>query len=254
VNEGLAISAEGLGKCYRLSADGASVAGAISRVMRGEWRRRPLRWVLREVSFNVGRGEVVGLVGHNGAGKSTLLKILARVTAPNAGSCRIRGRVGSLLEVGTGFHPDLSGRENITLSGVILGLDRRTVAARSAAIAAFADIGDYLDQPVRSYSSGMFVRLAFAVAAHLDPDVLLVDEALEVGDQVFQERAAARIRALVAEDRSVLVVSHHLVSLRQLCDRVVWLEAGRVRQAGPAAAVIDAYVASCAGADPIALA
>ena len=197
---------------------------------------------LRDVSFDVSPGEVVGIIGRNGAGKSTLLKILARVTTPSAGQARIRGRLGALLEVGTGFHPELTGRENVFLNGAILGMKRAEVARKFDEIIDFAEIHKFVDTPVKRYSSGMYVRLAFAVAAHLEPEILIVDEALAVGDFAFQRKCLGKLQAQAGSGRTVLFVSHNVGAIRMLCSRCLMLEEGSVVMDGPADAVIDKYV------------
>jgi len=197
---------------------------------------------LRDVSFDVARGEVVGIIGRNGAGKSTLLKILARVTTPSAGHAQIRGRLGALLEVGTGFHPELTGRENVYLNGAILGMRRAEVARKFDEIIDFAEIHKFVDTPVKRYSSGMYVRLAFAVAAHLEPDILIVDEALAVGDFAFQRKCLGKLQAQAGSGRTVLFVSHNIGAIRMLCSRCLLLEDGRVVLDGPVDAVIEKYV------------
>src|SRR2546421_12758153 len=194
----------------------------------GEEDRGDEVWALKDVSFQVKRGEVLGIVGRNGAGKSTLLKVLSRITNPTAGRVHLRGRVGSLLEVGTGFHPELTGRENVYLNGAILGMPRREIARKFDEIVAFAEVERFIDTPVKRYSSGMYLRLAFAVAAHLDPDVLLVDEVLSVGDAEFQRKSLGKMREVTGEGRTILFVSHNMAAIRALCDRVILLDAGRV--------------------------
>lgn len=199
--------------------------------------------VLDEISFNIRRGEVVGLIGKNGAGKSTLLKILSRITAPSKGEIRIAGRMSSLLEVGTGFHPELSGRENIFLNGAIMGLTRKQIAARLDEIIAFSGMGGYIDTPVKRYSSGMYVRLAFAVAAHLDPEILVVDEVLAVGDADFQKKALGKMKDVSgSEGRTVIFVSHSMSAVNSLCTRGVLLESGRVKMDGEVRKVVDYYL------------
>ena len=198
-------------------------------------------WALRDVSFEVGQGEVIGIVGRNGAGKSTLLKVLSRITAPTEGRVAIRGLVGSLLEVGTGFHPELSGRENVFLNGAILGMKRRDILRKFDEIVGFAEVERFIDTPVKHYSSGMQMRLAFAVAAHLDPEVLIVDEVLAVGDAAFQQKCLGKVGEVTKSGRTVLLVSHQLNQVRRLCNRVVWLDGGRVRQIGPTAEVVTGY-------------
>lgn len=200
-------------------------------------------WALRDVSFDIRAGEVVGVIGDNGAGKSTLLKILCRITLPTEGRVELTGRVASLLEVGTGFHPELSGRENIYLNGAILGMRRREIDRNLDDIAAFAGVIEFLDTPVKRYSSGMYVRLAFAVAAHLESEILLIDEVLAVGDVAFQRKCIGKMEELsAASGRTLIFVSHNMVAVRNLCSRCIWLESGRVRGIGPAAEVVDEYV------------
>ncbi|MBM3129903.1 MAG: ABC transporter ATP-binding protein [Chloroflexi bacterium] len=199
-------------------------------------------WALKDVSFDVKRGEVVGIIGRNGAGKSTLLKILSRITEPTKGRALIDGRVGSLLEVGTGFHPELTGRENIYLNGAILGMTRREIALKFDEIVAFAEIEKFLDTPVKRYSSGMYVRLAFAVAAHLEPEILLVDEVLAVGDAAFQKKCLGKMGDVAKEGRTVLFVSHNMHAVRNLCSRSILMESGRVEENGNTEAVITRYL------------
>jgi homopolymeric O-antigen transport system ATP-binding protein len=209
-------------------------------------RRGPDRddafWALRDVSFEVAHGEAVGLIGGNGAGKSTLLKLLTRITTPTTGRAMIRGRVGSLLEVGTGFHPDLTGRENVYLNGAILGMRRAEVARKFDEIVAFAEVERFIDTPVKRYSSGMYLRLAFAVAAHLEPEVLLVDEVLAVGDAAFQAKCLGKMGDVTAEGRTVVFVSHNLDAIQRLCPRSVLLESGRVADVGRSDEVVRAYL------------
>jgi lipopolysaccharide transport system ATP-binding protein len=205
-------------------------------------------WALRDVHFDVERGRVVGLIGRNGAGKSTMLKILSRIVEPTTGSIHLRGRVASLLEVGTGFHPELSGRENIYLNGAILGMKRAEIRRKFDEIVAFSEVDKFLDTPVKRYSSGMFVRLAFAVAAHLEPEILIVDEVLAVGDYAFQKKCLGKMRDVASGDgRTVLFVSHNMGALSQLCDDGVLLESGRVTMTGPVETVIKSYMKSGVG-------
>jgi lipopolysaccharide transport system ATP-binding protein len=225
----------------------SSVARAPSRLLSrggaGKERAEPEEfWALRDVSLEVATGSVVGLIGANGAGKSTLLKLLARVTPPSEGRIVLNGRVGSLLEVGTGFHPELTGRENTYLSGAILGMRRREVAWKFDSIVGFAGVEDFVDTPVKRYSSGMYVRLAFAVAAFLEPEILLVDEVLAVGDAEFQRRCLGRMREVVDKGRTIVFVSHNLSAVQRLCEQSVWLEHGRVAAAGPTADVVGSYL------------
>ena len=202
-------------------------------------------WALRNASFEVQRGEVVGLIGRNGAGKSTLLKILSRIVEPTEGIARLHGRVASLLEVGTGFHPELTGRENIYLNGAILGMRKAEIARKFDEIVAFSEVEKFLNTPVKRYSSGMYVRLAFAVAAHLEPEILIVDEVLAVGDHAFQKKCLGKMQDVASTDgRTVLFVSHNMGALAQLCQRGVLLEQGRVTKVGPVRDVIQTYLRS----------
>ena len=200
-------------------------------------------WALRNVSFTVARGESFGLIGHNGAGKSTALKLMTRILEPTSGRVRLRGRVAALLELGSGFHPELSGRDNVFLYGSLMGLSRREMAARLDAIVAFAGMEDFLDLPVKHYSSGMYTRLAFAVATAVDPDILITDEVLAVGDEAFQRKCMDRILRFRHAGKTIIFVSHALDTVRTLCDRAVWLDRGVVRAIGATGEVIDAYLA-----------
>jgi lipopolysaccharide transport system ATP-binding protein len=204
-------------------------------------------WALHDVSFQVDEGEVLGVIGRNGAGKSTLLKILTRITTPTHGRATIRGHVGSLLEVGTGFHPELTGRENVFLNGAVLGMKRREIVSKFSEIVEFAGVESFIDTPVKRYSSGMSVRLAFAVAAHLEPEILLVDEVLAVGDAEFQRRCLGRMEDLSDSGRTVLFVSHQMQAVAQLCDRVIWLEKGMIVGDGPAPEIVARYLQSGLG-------
>src|SRR6266536_1683276 len=200
-------------------------------------------WALRGVSFEVKQGEILGIIGRNGAGKSTLLKILSRVTAPTSGEVRVKGRIASLLEVGTGFHPELTGRENVFLNGAILGMTKAEIRKKIDEIVAFAEIDTYVDTPVKRYSSGMYVRLAFAVAAHLEPEILIVDEVLAVGDASFQKKCLGKMGDVAKEGRTVLFVSHNVASINRLCTRAVWLQNGRVMRSGAPTEIIGNYLA-----------
>lgn len=213
-------------------------------------RSRALRrefWALKDVSFDVPQGAAIGIVGRNGAGKSTLLKVLSQITPPTAGRVTMRGRVASLLEVGTGFHAELTGRENIYLNGAILGMTRREIAQRFDAIVDFAEVSKFLDTPVKRYSSGMYVRLAFAVAAHLEPEILIVDEVLAVGDSGFQKKCLGKMGQVAETGRTVLFVSHNLGAVKNLCTHAVHLDQGRVRSTGSPDAVIREYLDGLAG-------
>ncbi|HVS80701.1 MAG TPA: ABC transporter ATP-binding protein [Pyrinomonadaceae bacterium] len=200
-------------------------------------------WALRDVSFEVEQGEVVGIIGRNGAGKSTLLKILSRITEPTTGRIRLCGRVGSLLEVGTGFHPELTGRENIYLNGAILGMRRDEIMRKFDEIVAFAEIEKFLDTPVKRYSSGMYVRLAFAVAAHLEPEILIVDEVLAVGDSAFQKKCLGKMGDVARAGRTVLFVSHNMAAVRHLCSQALLIDHGKVAERGNTSTVINKYFA-----------
>jgi lipopolysaccharide transport system ATP-binding protein len=217
---------------------------AVSRAGRAPRREQRHLWALREVSFEVAQGEVMGLIGRNGAGKSTLLKILSRITEPTTGRAELYGRVGSLLEVGTGFHPELSGRDNIYLSGAILGMRAAEITRKFNEIVAFAELERFVDTPVKRYSSGMYVRLAFAVAAHLEPEILLVDEVLAVGDAVFQKKCLGKMGEVARHGRTVLFVSHNMASIEALCSSCLLINAGRVEARGKPGNIIARYMAA----------
>src|SRR6185312_3851009 len=199
-------------------------------------------WALQDIDFELERGGTLGIIGHNGAGKSTLLKILSRITPPTTGEARLHGRVGALLEVGTGFHPELTGRENVFLNGAILNMKRTDIQRRFDEIVEFADIGPFIDTPVKRYSSGMQLRLAFSVAAHLEPEILIIDEVLSVGDVAFQQKCLDRMEGVSREGRTVVFISHNLASVRNLCDRGMLLSRGRSRAVGPVSEVIEEYI------------
>jgi lipopolysaccharide transport system ATP-binding protein len=250
------VVAEGIGKRYKLGERepyGALrdvVAGLIASPARKLRRRNEPTaelWALDDISFTVGAGEVLGLIGANGAGKSTLLKILSRITDPTKGRVVLRGRVGSLLEVGTGFHPELTGRENIMLNGMILGMRRAEIVRRFDEIVEFSGTQKFLDTPVKRYSSGMQVRLAFAVAAHLEPEILLVDEVLAVGDAEFQQKSLGKMRDVTREGRTVVFVSHNLAAVRSLCPRALVLEKGRLVFDGPTEDGVHRYLGQASG-------
>jgi ABC-type polysaccharide/polyol phosphate transport system ATPase subunit len=202
-------------------------------------------WALKDVSFEVRQGEVMGIIGCNGAGKTTLLKILARVTYPTEGFAEVRGRMGSLLEVGTGFHPELTGRENVFLSGAILGMRKFEIEREFDEIVAFAEVERFIDTPVKHYSVGMRMRLAFAVAAHMEPEILLVDEVLSVGDLTFQKKCLGKMGKVAEGGRTILFVSHQMNQIRRLCERVLWIDAGGIRADGPAKLLVNEYEAAC---------
>jgi lipopolysaccharide transport system ATP-binding protein len=262
------VHAQSLGKCYQLrhSANGHFqyttlrdvISARASAPLRWLQGRRAVSlpredfWALRDVSFKVDEGEVVGIIGRNGAGKSTLLKILSRITEPTRGRVVLGGRVASLLEVGTGFHPELSGRENIYLNGAILGMTRREIARKFDEIVAFAEVERFLDTPVKHYSSGMYVRLAFGVAAHLEPDVLIVDEVLAVGDAEFQKKSLGKMRDVSRGGRTVLFVSHNMAAVQSLCSRAIWLDQGAVAFDGAASESIHRYLADASKATAVA--
>jgi ABC-type polysaccharide/polyol phosphate transport system ATPase subunit len=208
-------------------------------------------WALKDVSFEVRQGEVVGIIGRNGAGKTTLLKILARVTKPTRGFAEVRGRMGSLLEVGTGFHPELTGRENVFLSGAILGMSKAEIRRKFDEIVAFAEVEKFIDTPVKHYSVGMRMRLAFAVAAHLEPEILLVDEVLSVGDLQFQRKCLGKMGKVAEGGRTVLFVSHQMNQVRRLCQRGLWIEGGGIRADGPAKLLVNEYEAASLAHDEI---
>lgn len=254
----IAISVEDLSKTYRLGQIGTGTFKNDFRVWWARMRGQPnplLKigekdhgnrdgeelYALRNVNFTVQQGGVLGIIGRNGAGKSTLLKILSRVTAPTSGQIKAKGRIASLLEVGTGFHPDLTGRDNIYLNGVILGMNRKEINSKFDEIVDFAEVEKFIDTPVKRYSSGMYVRLAFAVAAHLEPEILVVDEVLAVGDAEFQQKCLGKMSDIAKGGRTVLFVSHNLVAVRQLCDECLWIEAGRIKEKGQSNEVINTY-------------
>ncbi len=248
-----AIRVDHLGKRYRIGeretyrALRDTLTSALTAPLRRVWSRNATSasntiWALKDVSLEIEPGEVLGVIGHNGAGKSTLLKILSRITEPTEGRAEVRGRVGSLLEVGTGFHPELTGRENIFLNGAILGMKRSEIARRFDEMVAFAGVERFIDTPVKRYSSGMYLRLAFAVAAHLEPEILLVDEVLAVGDAAFQKKCLGRMSEVAREGRTVLFVSHNLPSIEKLCQRVVVIDGGRVIASGDPVSSIATYL------------
>ena len=255
-----AIEVDRVSKRYRLGEyhSAGTLAEAASAVL-GSLRRRRGRpeeiWSLRDVSLSLQEGHALGVIGRNGAGKSTLLKVLARITEPTSGVSRTRGRVAALLEVGTGFHGELTGRENLFLNGAILGMSRRDMTRRFDDIVSFAGVERFIDTPVKRYSSGMYLRLAFSVAAHIEPDILVVDEVLAVGDAEFQAKCVGRMHSAEREGRTVVFVSHNLDAVAQLCNEAIWLERGVVTAEGSTESVIDAYVAEATslgdGASPL---
>jgi len=244
------VSAHGVSKRYVLGelAGGykllTEVLSERARTLRRSTAPREEFWALRDIGFEVERGETFGIIGHNGAGKSTLLKILARVTPPTEGHVHLHGRVGALLEVGTGFHPELTGRDNVFLNGAILGMPRAEIGRKFDEIVEFAEVERFIDTPVKRYSSGMQLRLAFSVAAHLEPEILIVDEVLSVGDLAFQEKCLGRMEAVAGEGRTVLFVSHNLTAVSNLCPRSMMLDSGRKVTEGPTPEVLETYVRS----------
>jgi lipopolysaccharide transport system ATP-binding protein len=243
------IRLDGISKCYRIYDNPqARFKQALRDRLFGIWGRAdavPLyreHWALKEISFELHAGEAIGIVGRNGAGKSTLLQIIAGTLEPTSGSCETNGRITALLELGSGFNPEFTGRENVILNAMILGLTREAAFERFDAIASFADIGDFIDQPVKTYSSGMMMRLAFSVQTAVDPQILIVDEALSVGDMFFQAKCMARINKLVDNGVALLFVSHDAASVRQLCERAVLLDRGKLAGIGPAGSIVDQYV------------
>jgi homopolymeric O-antigen transport system ATP-binding protein len=245
------IKVENISKQYRLGASRESfptlrdaLAGAFRAPLRRRGRRKTNEtiWALKDVSFEIAPGEVVGIIGRNGAGKSTLLKILSRITEPTSGRAELHGRTASLLEVGTGFHPELTGRENMFLNAAILGMPRSEIERKFDEIVAFAEIEKFLDTPVKHYSSGMYVRLAFAVAAHLEPEILIIDEVLAVGDAAFQKKCLGKIQGVTQQGRTVLFVSHNMAAIKSLCGRALLLEEGRIAIEGNVDTLIDKYL------------
>lgn len=243
------IHGECLGKSYHRGAlqESTLLRDHLSRLLKSPlsvFRRSKDEtfWALKDVSLGVREGEVLGLIGGNGAGKTTLLKILSRITRPTTGWAEIRGRVGSLLEVGTGFHPELTGRENTFLSGAILGMGKSEIMRKFDEIVAFAELEKFIDTPVKHYSSGMYVRLAFAVAAHLEPEILLVDEVLAVGDASFQKKCLGKMGDVAKTGRTIVFVSHNMTAMRRLASRAIWLEGGQIVETGPVGNVIDHYL------------
>jgi lipopolysaccharide transport system ATP-binding protein len=252
VSDDLAICVRGLGKKYQIGGPQEkylTLRDAIVNTMKAPFKRFNRAsldvggfWALKDVSFDVKQGEVVGIIGRNGAGKSTLLKILSRITAPTEGSVELNGRVGSLLEVGTGFHPEMTGRENIFLNGSILGMKKTEIEEKFDEIVKFAEVEKFLDTPVKRYSSGMYVRLAFAVAAHLEPEILVVDEVLAVGDAEFQKKCLGKMGEVAKEGRTVLFVSHNMAAIRRICSRVILVDSGNISKSGDVDNIISYYL------------
>src|SRR6266568_7712313 len=258
----IAIQCEGIGKQYRIGERESykALRDVITDAIKSPFRRlrqaangsertgngKPTIWALQDVSFEVKEGEVLGIIGRNGAGKSTLLKILSRITEPTCGRAEIKGRLGSLLEVGTGFHPELTGRENIFLNGAILGMKKAEIASKFDEIVSFAEVEKFIDTPVKRYSSGMYVRLAFAVAAHMEAEILLVDEVIAVGDAQFQKKCLGKMDDVARNGRTILFVSHNMTAIQRLCQTAVSLDRGTVMQSGPVTQVASAYLRTTA--------
>jgi lipopolysaccharide transport system ATP-binding protein len=243
-----AIVVNNLSKAYRGNDQRVLSTTLKSFFTRDLWQKRrvaakpaPTRWALRQVSLTIEPGTTVGIIGDNGAGKSTLLKLMSRILTPDEGEIEINGHVAALIELGAGFHPELTGRENIVINGVILGLSRAEIRRRMGDIIEFAGIGEAIEDPVRTYSSGMYARLGFAVAVNVDPDILLIDEVLSVGDAAFTRKCQLALERFKQENRAIVVVSHALGTVSSFCDRAIWLDKGKVRLSGPVDEVIDAY-------------
>lgn len=255
-----AIEIKNLGKVYNISHEQQASAGNVTfrdtlmgmvrkpvELITGHQLEKEKFWALKDVSFDINPGEVVGIIGRNGSGKSTLLKVLSRITDPTTGEIIMRGKVASLLEVGTGFHPELTGRENVFFNGAILGMSQKEIRSKFKEIVEFSEVEQFLDTPVKFYSSGMYVRLAFAVAAHLDPDILIIDEVLAVGDAAFQEKCLGKMKDVASQGRTVLFVSHSMPSIKSLCNKAVWMDKGQVREQGDLETVTDHYATSTLG-------
>lgn len=243
MHSNLALKLINVSKEYRIGTkkDG-SLRGTLASLFSKQNQSKECFWALKDVSFEVEKGDVIGIIGRNGAGKSTLLKILSQITRPTEGKIEVNGRIASLLEVGTGFHPELTGRENVFLNGTILGMTRKEVASKFDEIVTFSGIEKFIDTPVKHYSSGMYVRLAFAVAAHLEPEILIIDEVLAVGDAEFQKKCLGKMKDVAGEGRTVLFVSHDLGAVESLCNKAVLLENGKVKTLGNTSDVLNAYI------------
>jgi len=243
------VELKGLGVYFRLQQRSRM---SIRKALFGGGVRRmaPMIWALRDVELTCREGEVVGVIGPNGAGKSTLCLVLSRILEPDEGTVSVHGKVSTLLSLGAGFNRELSGRDNILLNAAFLGIPRKEIGLRMDAITGFADLGEFIDQPIRFYSNGMRSRLGFAIATALDPEILVLDEVLSVGDRAFQDKSQARIESMMAQSRLIVIVSHATSFLRSVCTHCLWLDRGRVRRYGPAAEVIDAYVAEMGDVEP----
>ncbi len=244
----IAVSGRGVSKSYRIrhEATPTTLGESVVNKLRSPFKRKAVEtfFAIKDLDFDIQKGDVVGIIGRNGAGKSTLLKVLSRITAPTQGEIKIRGRVGSLLEVGTGFHPELTGRENIFLNGAVLGMNRREIQERFDEIVEFSGVEQFLDTPVKRFSSGMYVRLAFAVAAHLEPEVMIVDEVLAVGDAEFQKKCLGKMQDVAQSGRTILFVSHNMQTISQLCRTCFFLKSGQMEYAGPTETAIAQYIES----------
>lgn len=254
MSSNIAVSVRGLSKSYTIAHNAAkytTAAEALVSKLRNPFQKteRETFWALKDIEFDIKKGDVVGIIGRNGAGKSTLLKVLSRITEPTTGSIALYGRVGSLLEVGTGFHPELTGRENIFLSGAILGMSKREIAHRFDAIVDFAGVEQFIDTPVKRYSSGMYVRLAFAVAAHLDSQILLVDEVLAVGDLAFQQKCLNHMKCLTTKGVTILLVSHNMAAIQSCCRSAIYLENGKFVTTGAPLQIVEQYRAALQGTE-----
>lgn len=239
----VAIKIEGIGKRYTVGKQvDKSMRGALGNILKSASSKGEDFWALKDISFEVKKGEVIGIIGKNGAGKSTLLKILSQITKPTEGRIEMHGRVASLLEVGTGFHPELTGRENIYLNGTILGMTRKEVKSKFDEIVEFSGVGKFMDTPVKHYSSGMYVRLAFAVAAHLEPEILVIDEVLAVGDSEFQKKCLGKMRDVANHGRTVLFVSHNMSAVTSLCEKCVYISGGKVKSFGESNQIVSEYL------------
>ena len=244
MNSDIAIKVTNMTKTFKLYKDKAVTLK--ERIVRG-WKSKPeIRTVLKDINLDIKKGETVALIGVNGSGKSTLLKLMTKIIYPNKGTVKTNGKLTSLLELGAGFHPDFTGRENIYFNAAIFGLTKEEIDKRLNDIIEFSELGEFIDSPVRTYSSGMYMRLAFSVAINVDAEILLIDEILAVGDQHFQDKCFAKLQELAASDMTIVIVSHSLEPIKKLCKRAVWIKNGEVAQDGDASQVIDAYLKECA--------
>ncbi len=242
----ITVALTGVSKKYRRHTDRPLATTFKSYLLRDLWSRQPRRddliWALRDVDLQVIEGTTLGILGHNGSGKSTLLKLISGILRPDVGTIAVAGKVAALLELGAGFHPELSGRENVIINGIILGLSKKEIRAKLDEIVAFAELESYIDEPVRTYSSGMYMRLGFSVAVHVQPDILIIDEVLAVGDARFTQKCAERMHRFKAAGCTIIMVTHDLRMLQEWCDKAVWLHGGRLQMEGDPAAVVEAYM------------